>query len=261
MSEAAARSTVPEVTTPVFYSRLPAAGGTLRVDPALASWDKAGSPGQARSAAFIDDAHALIADPIRLTPDPLALRLDVGLPATVPLTALNDLDNYAYPLVPKLTSLTGRQFACVWVTKHHEGTSSVSVSTAVPASDPGGTYSFEVTTEASASTTAYKKQIRDQVTNASPLAGNEVALQLAFVVGPRRSWANLWKATIDSLGPILGRDTGAGEWNALDGRITDLGLHCTVDPEAGSRVTIAIRASATNQEAVQLPLRPGTTQG
>jgi hypothetical protein len=39
--------------------------------------------------------------------------------------------------------------------------------------------------------------------------------------------------TIDALGSILGRDAGASEWNARDGRITVLGLHCTGDRTAG----------------------------
>ncbi|WP_206779044.1 hypothetical protein [Frankia sp. CpI1-P] len=105
-----------------------------------------------------------------------------------------------------------------------------------------------MTTTASADTTAFKEQVRDQITAASPLSGRGVALQLAFVVGPRRAWPNLWKATIDALGSILGRDDGAREWNARDGRIIDLGLHCAVDPAAGDGVTIAIRASAIGEE-------------
>jgi hypothetical protein len=63
-------------------------------------------------------------------------------------------------------------------------------------------------------------------------------------VGSTRSWPDLWKATIDALGRILGHDDGAREWNTRDGRITDLGLHCTVDPAMRNNVTIAIRASS-----------------
>ena len=77
------------------------------------------------------------------------------------------------------------------------------------------------------------------------------ALQLAFVVGPRRVWPNLWKATNCSLGAILGRDDGAREWNARDGCITDLGLHRTVDPTVGDNVTIAIRASTVEDGAAE----------
>src|SRR5882724_8045880 len=232
------------MTMPVFYGRLAAEGSTLKVQPALAIWDKGGSPGQTRWTAFVDDMHSVLADRVGAHSHPFALRLEVGLPDIVPLTTMNDLDNYAFPLVPTLTARTGRPFASVWASKRHAGFSSVAVGPAVPADDPGGTYAIQVRTTASASTSLYKEQIRDQISAAGPLPGDAVALQLAFVVGPRRSWPNLWKATIDSLGSILGHDEGASQWNARDGRITDLGLHCVTDPGADNKVTIAIRASA-----------------
>jgi hypothetical protein len=235
------------VIVPVFYARPEVVGSTLRVVPALASWDKAGSPGQVRSAAFIAEVRSAVAEQLRVTPDPLALRLDIALPDTVPLLAFNDLDNYLFPLVPKLTEGTGRQFASAWATKRHGTTSCVAVCQARTIPDPGGGYSFDVRTTASASTTTYKQQIRDQITAGRPLPDGGVVLQLAFAVGPRRVWPNLWKATIDSLGSVLGRDAGAGEWNARDGRITDLGLHCVVDPAAGTQVVTAIRAGVVDQ--------------
>jgi hypothetical protein len=236
---------------PVFYARPEVGGTTLSVDPAPASWDSAGSPGQVRSATFIAGVQTAIAKQLRGTPDPLALRLGIALPDTVPLLALNDLDNYLFPLVPKLAEGTGRQFASVWATKRHAATSSVALCQARTVHDPGGAYSFQVRTTASASTTAYKQQIRDQITAARPLPDGGITLQLAFVVGPRRSWPNLWKATIDSLGPILGRDAGAGEWNPRDGRIIDLGLHRVIDPAAGNQVAIAIRAFALDQQGTR----------
>lgn len=235
-------------TAPVFYERPAGDGPKLEVEPALASWDKAGSPGQSRSAAFIDRVFECAADQIARTPDPLALRLDIGLPGRVTLLAFHDLDNYLFPLVPRLAERTGRQFASVWATKRHAADSFVSVSRAVAADDHSATYRFEVTTSASASTTAYKEQIRDQIAVARPLPGGAVALQLAFAAGPSRAWANLWKATIDSLGSIVGHDKGAREWHPQDGRITDLGLHCVVEPAAGNDVTISIRASPAQPE-------------
>src|SRR4051794_31720790 len=71
---AAGRAYPGDVTTPVFYARLEAAGSTLSTAPALASWDKAGSLGQVRSAAFIAEVHSAIAEQLRATLDPLALR-------------------------------------------------------------------------------------------------------------------------------------------------------------------------------------------
>ena len=228
------------MTRPVFYGRPAGAGTALTVAPALASWDKSGSPGQSRFTAFTDHAASTIAQPLNGTPDPIALSLHV---ATGNVT-FHDLDNYLFPLVPRITASTGRQFASVWGSKSIEPASSIAVGAARPVNDPGGDYAFDVRTTASAETVDYKRQVRDQIIVDRPLPDGGVTLQLAFVVGPRRSWPNLWKATIDALGPILGHDAGASEWNARDGRIVELGLHCTADPAAGNDVVIAIRASA-----------------
>jgi hypothetical protein len=130
-------------------------------------------------------------------------------------------------------------------------TSSVAVCQARTVHDPGGSYSFQVHTTASATTSAYKQQIRDQIADARPMPDGAVALHLAFVVGPRRAWPNLWKATIDSLAVILGRDIGASEWNPRDGRVTELGLHHVVDPAAGNEMILAIRAGAAVQQATR----------
>jgi hypothetical protein len=102
------------VTVPVFFARPPAAGRVLTVAPALASWDRAGSPGQVRLAAFVAEVGSTVAAMLPVTPGPLGLRLEIGLPDKVPLLAHHDLDTYLFPLVPRLTAATGRPFATVW---------------------------------------------------------------------------------------------------------------------------------------------------
>ena len=64
-------------------------------------------------------------------------------------------------------------------------------------------------TTASASTPAYKEQILAAVAGAAELPAGPVGIELAFVVGPGRNWLNLWKPTIDSLDPLLGRTAQA----------------------------------------------------
>jgi len=54
---------------------------------------------------------------------------------------------------------------------------------------------------------------------------------------------NLWKQTIDSLDPLLGRTRPDRAWHALDGRITDLGMHSTVDPTLRYEVVVGIAAA------------------
>jgi hypothetical protein len=236
------------VVRSTFYQRPPVGRRALSRLPAVASWDRHDSPGQRRSADFIDDAYAVIAPRVGTTPDPLALRLDVGLPPTVPLEEFYDLDNYLLPLVPRLSGRTGRQFASVWATKRHADTSTITVERAAPARDPLGECSFDVTTTAGSTTDRYKQQICDQIPAGALLPAGPVALQIAFVVGPRRAWANLWKPTIDSMGKILGHDLGASAWNPRDGRIVDLALHCVIDPTVGNAVNIAVRASPFHRE-------------
>jgi hypothetical protein len=77
------------------------------------------------------------------------------------------------------------------------------------------------------------------------LPSGPVRLQLAFHVGPRavRNWLNLWKPTIDALEPLLGRDSNeTGTWNILDDRITELGLHLSINPAFRYEVEIGIIA-------------------
>ena len=77
---------------------------------------------------------------------------------------------------------------------------------------------------------------------ADELPAGPVRLELAFVIGPGRNWMNLWKPTIDALDPLLGRTRPDQAWHPLDGRITELGMHRTVDPAAHHDVTVAIAA-------------------
>ena len=79
--------------------------------------------------------------------------------------------------------------------------------------------------------------------DAAEIPAGPVQLQLAFVVGPQRNWLTLWKPTIDALDPLLGRTHADRDWHPQDGRITDLGLHVTVDPSLGHDILVSIAAA------------------
>ncbi len=96
---------------------------------------------------------------------------------------------------------------------------------------------------ASYTKTAPQEQIRVAIASATELPAGPVRLELAFVVGPGRKWWHLWKPTIDSLDPLLGRDPSDRDWHLLDGRITELGMHLTVDPTLRHEVTVGIAAA------------------
>ncbi|WP_374158956.1 hypothetical protein ACEWX3_06175 [Mycobacterium sp. G7A2] len=219
-----------------WYARPEGDAHELRVAPRLASWNKAHDPDQVRLRAYLDDTEALLTD-LRVD-GPWALRLDVGLPRGRDLLGMADLDNYAYPLANRLKD---SGLVSVWCTKRHSERSFARIESAreVP---PPSTDVLIATTTASASTVAFKEQIFSAVADAGELPLGPVKLELAFVVGPRRNWLNLWKQTIDSLDPLLGRTYPDRAWHPRDGRITELGMHLTVDPAAGNQVMVGVIA-------------------
>ncbi len=229
-----------------FHARPEGAPIQLRVQPRLASWNAAGHPDQSRLEAALTDTEQLLTPAIAQLVEPLALRLDVGLPAGVPLLGQHDLDNYLYPLASHLAKRMGKRFVSVWGTKQHADRSFVRVESARPITEPKHVdYRCDVHTTASGSSTAFKQQIHDQLVNAHELREGAVALQLSFIVGPRRNWLNLWKQTIDALDLLLGRTQPSRAWNPRDGRIVDLGLHSAVDSILANDVIIGISASAS----------------
>jgi hypothetical protein len=216
----------------------------LQVQPRLASWMAAGHPDQIRLEEFLTHAYELVQGQLKRVPDPLALGLEVGLPGSISLVGSHDLDNYLFPLAKRLSELSGRSFVSVWGSKQHADTSSISVGQATPMTGRPPAGSFTIRTNASADSIAYKQQIHDQLTGARELGEGAVSMQLSFSVGPRRNWLNLWKATIDALDPILGRTVPQRPWHPRDGRIAELGLHCSIEPSLKNDVLISIDASA-----------------
>lgn len=232
------------MTAPRWYRRPTGDGLVLRKTPRLASWNKSTDPDQVRLREYLEDTAELLAPHQAASRGPWALLLEVGLPRGRDLVDMADLDNYAFPLA---TRLRNEDLVAVWCTKRHADTSRVLVAPAAEAAGPDATYT--VRTTASASTAAYKEQVRSAVVDAATIPTGAVQLQLSFVVGPQRNWLTLWKPTIDALDPLLGRTRDDRDWHPKDGRITDLGLHVAVDPSLGHDVLVSIAAA---------PAAPGT---
>jgi len=232
---------------PARFVRPSGDSARLPLAPRLASWNRAGDPDQLRLGQFLAVTADLVAPRIERLPDPLALRLDVGLAPAVALLDAHDLDNYLYPLVVRLARLTGREFATVWAGKAHGPDSFITVETAVPDQRPG---SFAVAglleVDASAQTPAFKRQVHDQVIDVEELPDGPVSLHLAFEVGRSRNWVNLWKPTIDALDPILGRSRANRDWHPRDGRIVELALHRHRRRDAAAHVIVAVGATAVS---------------
>lgn len=219
-----------------WYSRPEGHKQQLRVAPRLASWNRSDDSDQVRLRAFLDDTEELLA--ASRVEGPWALRLDVGLPTGWDLLNMADLDNYAYPLAFRLKD---RDLVSVWCTKRHSEHSFVRIEAARQIPAPS-TDVLRVATTASWEAQAAQAQIHAAVAGAEELPSGPVRLELAFVVGSGRNWLNLWKPTIDSLDPILGRTRPDRSWHPLDGRITTLGMHLAVDPALRHDVMIGISA-------------------
>lgn len=213
----------------------------LAEEPRLECWNEASDPAQVRLQEYLGRTESLLA-PARAD-GPWALRLDVGLPTGRNLLDMADLDNYLYPLAKRLAGdfrLGNSGLVSAWCTKQHGTQSFVRIARAERAPVP--TTAVLVARTAPPAKT-YKHQIRTHVVDAAELPAGPVRLEMAFVVGPGRNWLNLWKPTIDALDPILGRTRPERDWHPLDGRITELGMHLTVDGALRHDVLIGIVAT------------------
>jgi hypothetical protein len=223
---------------PVFFNRPESSTVELRLDPRLASWNRSDHRDQVELRQSVESAEEQLRGVALNVDGPLALRLDVGLQAGLPLLEFRDLDNYAYPLAAHLRKTWKRPLASIWATKAVAPTSHLRCAAAHEKVAPD--LSFVVETTAPSDSRSYKEQVAESLPDA-PLPDGPVAVELAFVVSPARNWLNLWKPTIDALGKLLG-SSGTRPWNPQDGRITELGLHCAIDPLLGSHVRIGISA-------------------
>jgi hypothetical protein len=222
------------VTHTGWYERPEGEALCLRKTPRLASWNKRADSGQIRLQEYLEDTAQLVRPTIP-THGPWILRLDVGLPESRDLMRSADLDNYVYPLAAHLRH---PRLVSVWCSKRHAEISYILATPARTVTAPPATRS--VRTSASSESPAYKQQVNASLANVTELAPGPVRLQIAFTVGPSRNWLNLWKPTIDALDPLLGRAQPDRDWNPNDGRITELGLHVTIDTALGNDVVITL---------------------
>lgn len=221
---------------PAWYAHPDGEGLILRTPPRLASWEKSTHPDQVRLREYLEDTAELLSP--SMISGPWALGLEVGLPPGRDPLEMADLDNYAFPLASRLRN---EHLVSVWSTKRNGVTSRVLIAPARRCERPPGDV-WTVRTTASSQTMAFKEQIHLAVADADELPPGPVLTEIAFVVGPRRNWLTLWKPTIDALDTLLGRTRPDRDWHPLDGRITNLGLHVSVDESLGHDVIAAIAA-------------------
>ena len=242
---------------PVFFERPEGAAVTLRSTPRLANWNRSGDTGGARLTRALAFSEQLTDPLLAAAAGPIALRFDVGLPRAARLLDERDLDNYMLPLTAHLAGRTAQPIVSVWGCKRYADETSLRIEAARPrAGEPEGAVgadgAIDMTLRLRASGSrddfkaAFRKEVHEQVgarlDGVDPLPDGPVVLEASFVVGPGRSWLDLWWSTIDGLGPLLGQSPAQPEFHPRDARIVDLGLHRAVDPALDTEVVIALRA-------------------
>jgi hypothetical protein len=143
-----------------WYARSEGDKHQLRVGPRLESWERSDHPNQVRLQPYLDDTEALLA--ASRVDGQWALRLDVGRPIERSLLNGADLDNYGFPLACRLDD---PDLVSVWCTKQHSELSFVRIEAARELPPPS-TDVLVAETTASASTVAFKEQIRAAVAGA-----------------------------------------------------------------------------------------------
>ena len=212
----------------------------LRTKPEVDQWETASHPAKVRLEAYLDDTEDLVGE-TRID-GPWALRLDIGVPTGKDLLDKSDLDNYAKPLARRLGN---DQLVSVWCTKAHNEASFIRIEPARERPAPVG--GFVVAAPVAGwdrPDHLYHQQIHQVVAAAiAPLPiKRAVRRELAFVMPPSWQWWNFWKPTIDGLVHVLGHSGSGKEWDPLDGRITELGMHRSSDSSA-HQVVVGITAT------------------
>jgi hypothetical protein len=154
----------------------------LDVQPQLASWDIAGSPGQLRLGDFLDHAEAAAAPLMAAVGGLLAVELAIGVRSELSLTGGGrDLDNYLFPLAQRLGPT---RIAAMFGQKVH-GPSFLAVGRAQPdysASPP----QFSAQVAGSYVRKEWKITLREQllqVQHAVPGAG-PIGMTISIITGP-----------------------------------------------------------------------------
>lgn len=214
----------------------------LKLAPVLESWNAHDHPDQLRLAMFLDEVETCLG---ALEQNHLALELQVGLSEMKSLTSGGgDLDNYLFPVARRLGPA---RFDAVFGSKTHGAGSALVVGPAeLMASDREP--DMNVRTSASASTKAWKEQVRDACVASvprSPITG-AIRLDIEFRLSPARNWTTLWKPAIDSLGPLLGVPDPERPFTPNDDRIMRLGLHRSIDESLGWDIVVSIWWAASD---------------
>lgn len=217
----------------------------LQVPTVLPQPEKINPSIQSRTDRFLNDSEKLLLPDLTALSSSTALSLNVGIPLNTPLLQKPDLDQYAFLLAERVKQISGNQLASVWCTKRNSKISTISIDSAIPAQSSNIGQTATLITRRSYTKEQFKNEIPDAISGLKPIQDGPVALHISYVTGLPRTWANLWKPTIDGLGGLLGTRNSSEPRKVDAGRIVQLALHHRSDgPELGHSVQITVTASS-----------------
>ncbi len=223
----------------------------VRVPFSLPQLERMNPSTQSRTDQFLEDSEKLVSSNLAGLSGPAALLLNVGLPPNRPLLQQPDLDRYAFLLSERLKQVAGQQFASVWCTKSQSDISTISVGSAIPVQPSNFGQTTTLMTRRSYGKDKFKSEIQDAVADLTPIEDGPVALHISYVTGLPRTWANLWRPTIEGLGVFLGMCKSSKPWDVDAGRIVQLALaHRTEGPSLGHSVQITVTAGPVSLETI-----------
>ena len=218
--------------------------------PLLASWNANSDPAQIALQRYLDDIEQNLRALLQATG--LFLHMEIDVKNSAHLLHHHDLDNYLYPVVYRLGA---SRFRLVSATKRIGGGSYLQIGQTQPGDafpEIDGWASFQHNTgSVSPAKSEWKVGIRNKLKTQQfiPLRAGAVDIQLVWKCSSRRNWINLWKPTIDAMGPILGEPDTHRPFYPNDDRIVSLKLHLNTDDSLGWSVDIGMmwRSSSSVQ--------------
>lgn len=198
------------------------------LEPRLASWDHREHPNQLRMNAYLEPVFEKLAPRLAGCGE-WAINLIVDVGQEKHLHRGHDVENYITPLVKKLGP---QHFVYAAVSKRVGGGSRISIGRAMRCSAEPPWRGWSGRVLSGLNSREGKLSIRGSLCNIvdAPLPSGPVTVHLAWRLSAARNWAELWKPTGDTMGPVLGEPKfPEKEFNPQDDRITELTLHRIVD--------------------------------
>jgi hypothetical protein len=211
--------------------------------PRLASWDSFNYPSQVKLQAYLDHLMSEIGS-LPLSQNRLFLHLVVDVEFEDKLLHHHDLENYLTPLFGR-QRLPPSSFCLVSATKRVGGGSELSMGFVTTHSQDVNANEWEhfaLSAGGGTETKEWKLNLRKALELSRPnqLKAGPAEVVLAWRCTSNRNWANLWKPTGDTMGPVLGENLSRGYFHPYDDRITSLSLHLNIDESMRHSVDVGM---------------------